>query len=72
MEVILMFVVGIALVFLFSLIPTAIVWAIWNYVICSIWAALPVLGFWQVFLIMVFINIVFKGMFSVHIKNKDD
>lgn len=72
MEAILMILVGIALVFLFSLIPTAIVWAIWNYVICSIWAALPVLGFWQVFLIMVFINIVFKGVFRVNINNKDD
>ena len=43
---------------------------IWNYVVVALFATLPIIGFWQMFLILIFINIVFSGLKTV-IRTKD-
>jgi hypothetical protein len=37
---------------------------IWNYVVVALFATLPIVGFWQMFLILMLINIVFSGLKS--------
>lgn len=43
---------------------------IWNYVVVALFVALPIIGFWQMFLILMLINIVFGGLKTV-VKTKD-
>jgi hypothetical protein len=38
---------------------------IWNYVVVALFATLPIIGFWQMFLILMLINIVFGGLKTV-------
>ena len=57
-------------VFAWAMAGTAIVWAIWNYVVCAIWTTLPAIGFWQVFLIMLLIRLVFGGLVTVYNNSK--
>ena len=43
---------------------------IWNYVVVALFATLPIIGFWQMFLILMLINIVFGSLKTV-IKTRD-
>ena len=43
---------------------------IWNCVVVALFATLPIVGFWQMFLILMLINIVFSGFRTV-IKTRD-
>ena len=38
---------------------------IWNYVVVALFATLPIVGFWQAFLILMLINIVFGSLKTV-------
>lgn len=43
---------------------------IWNYVVVALFTTLPIIGFWQMFLILMLISIVFGGLKTV-IKTRD-
>jgi len=43
---------------------------IWNCVVVALFATLPIVSFWQMFLILMLINIVFSGFRTV-IKTRD-
>ena len=43
---------------------------IWNCVVVALFATLPIIGFWQTFLILMLINIVFGGLKTV-VKTRD-
>lgn len=43
---------------LFSFIPAGIIWAVWNFVVLAIWPTLPIIGFWQMYLILLAISFI--------------
>jgi len=43
---------------------------IWNCVVVALFTTLPIISFWQMFLILMLINIVFSGLRTV-IKTRD-
>ena len=54
-----------------SFIPAGILYAIWNFVVLAIWPALPIIGFWQMYLVFLGLSIIgslFKTSVSVSSK----
>ena len=67
---IIILVMALALVFGIMCFEAWIAMLIWNYVVVVLFTALPVIGFWQMFLILMLINIVL-GSFKTVVRTKD-
>ena len=68
---IIILVMALALVFGIMCFEAWIAMLIWNYVVVVLFTTLPIIGFWQMFLILMFINIVLGGLKTVAIRTKD-
>jgi hypothetical protein len=69
-SLILVFLLILAIAFSIMCFEAWIAMLIWNFVVVALFTALPIVGFWQMFLILMLINIVLGGLRTV-VKTRD-